>query len=304
MKTVFLFVLLICGMVLAQVPKKPDVPATQVKATEAQRTEVQKTYDDIKKTLGIVPTFLKQYPPAAVTGAWEEMKSVQLSNKTSIPPRYKELIGLAVAAQVPCDYCTYFHSEAAKVNGGNVLENTEAVAVAAITRHWSTWLNGNMMDEASFRKEVTAISSFKRKDNTPTVITDEKSAQDDMIKTFGKVPDFMRGFPSAGVAGAWKNLKALEMENTIIPAKYKALIGVAVAAQIPCRYCLIFDSESAKAAGATEAEIKEAIAMSAITRHWSTFLNGSQLSLETFKNEARQIFNYVQKQNKNIISKN
>ncbi len=43
---------------------------------------------------------------------------------------------------------------------------------------------------------------------------------------------------------------------------------------------------AAKANGATDEEIREAIAMAAIVRHWSTVLNGSQIDFATFKQET------------------
>jgi AhpD family alkylhydroperoxidase len=67
--------------------------------------------------------------------------------------------------------------------------------------------------------------------------------------------------------------------------KVKALISLAVAAQIPCDYCIWADTNSARQAGATDAEIAEAVAIAALTRHWSTIFNGLQVDLETFKRE-------------------
>jgi AhpD family alkylhydroperoxidase len=69
----------------------------------------------------------------------------------------KELIGLAVAAQVPCAYCVYFHTRAARLNGATEDEIREAVGMAAVTRHWSTVLNGSGQDLAEFRREADAI---------------------------------------------------------------------------------------------------------------------------------------------------
>jgi hypothetical protein len=37
-------------------------------------------------------------------------------------------------------------------------------------------------------------------------------------------------------------------------------------------------------------EIKEAIAMAAIVRHWSTMLNGSQVDFATFKQQTDGVF--------------
>ena len=108
----------------------------------------------------------------------------------------------------------------------------------------------------------------------------------DMEKTFGSVPSFMHKFPKAGVAGAWAEVKALEFsDQTALSPKTKALISLAVAAQIPCTYCIYSDTESAKKAGASEQEIEEAVAISALTRHWSTIFNGMQIDLDQFKKE-------------------
>src|SRR5207244_2186489 len=78
----------------------------------------------------------------ALPGAWEEMKGLQLNPSTALPGRAKELIGLAVAAQIPCHYCIIAHTEFAKLNGANAEEIGDAVAMAALTRHWSPVLTG------------------------------------------------------------------------------------------------------------------------------------------------------------------
>lgn len=101
----------------------------------------------------------------------------------------------------------------------------------------------------------------------------------------GGVPSFVKMFPKAGVAGAWAELAAISFGDTALPAKTKALISLAVAAQIPCHYCVWADTEDARRAGATDDEIAEAVAVAALTRHWSTFFNGMQLDFETFKQE-------------------
>ena len=60
-----------------------------------------------------------------------------------------------------------------------------------------------------------------------------------------------------------------------LDGKTKQLIALGVAAQIPCAYCVAAHTKMAKAAGATDAEIKEAIAAAALVRFNSTMLNGS-----------------------------
>jgi AhpD family alkylhydroperoxidase len=114
-------------------------------------------YRDIQQTLGVVPGFFKQFPAAGIAGAWQEFKTVQLNPKTELSGKVKELIGLAVAAQVPCVYCVYAHTAAAKANGASEGEIREAIAMAAITRHWSTVLNGAQVDLATFKSEFDTV---------------------------------------------------------------------------------------------------------------------------------------------------
>jgi AhpD family alkylhydroperoxidase len=123
----------------------------------AQDRSAEATYRDIEQTLGLVPTFFKMFPEAGIAGAWAEFKSVQLSPETKLNGKVKELIGLAVSAQIPCTYCVYFHAAAARANGATEEEIREAVAMAAIARHWSTVLNGTQVDLADFKKETDTV---------------------------------------------------------------------------------------------------------------------------------------------------
>ncbi len=123
----------------------------------AQTQSAQATYSDIERTLGIVPGFFKAFPEAGIAGAWAEFKAVQLNPDTRLNGKVKELIGLALAAQIPCHYCVYFHTAAAKANGATEEEIREAVAMAAIVRHWSTVLNGMQVDMNTFKGEVDTV---------------------------------------------------------------------------------------------------------------------------------------------------
>lgn len=123
-------------------------------AAQDSRKAAEETYRDIQATLGVVPGFFRAFPEAGVPGAWASFKQVQVSENTALNPKVKQLIGLAVSAQVPCSYCVYFHTEVAKAYGATPEEIKEAVALAAISRHWSTVLNGMAIDMATFRQEV------------------------------------------------------------------------------------------------------------------------------------------------------
>src|SRR5579863_8724298 len=240
---------------------------------------------DIAKTIGFVPQFFLKFPEEALPGAWEEMKTLQLNPKTALPGREKELVGLAVASQVPCKYCIYAHTEFAKLNGASEAEIGEAVAMAGLTRHWSTFLNGIQTDETKFRAEIAKIvanvknaAATKAAPGQPLAVVDGQSALADATRTLGYVPDFIARFPDVARAGAWRQFRDVQLSpSTASSGKHKELMGLAVAAQIPCRFCIIAHTEFAKLNGASDAEITEAIAMGALTRDLSTLLNGMQV---------------------------
>jgi AhpD family alkylhydroperoxidase len=120
----------------------------------AGQAEVDATFRDVKRTLGSVPTFLHQVSKAALPGAWAEIKGLQFSDETALPPKVKALISLAVSAQIPCSYCVWKDTESAKQAGASEDEIGEAVAIAATTRHWSTIFNGMQVDFETFKKDL------------------------------------------------------------------------------------------------------------------------------------------------------
>ena len=129
----------------------------KAKLAFAQDAGAQATYRDIEQTLGMVPTFFQLFPGVGIAGAWAEFKTLQLNPNTKLNGKTKELIGLAVSAQIPCQYCVYFHTAAAKANGATEEEIREAVAMASVVRHWSTVLNGMQVDLAGFKRETDTV---------------------------------------------------------------------------------------------------------------------------------------------------
>ncbi|TGR36098.1 carboxymuconolactone decarboxylase family protein, partial [bacterium M00.F.Ca.ET.199.01.1.1] len=71
---------------------------------KAEDSSATAAYKDIQATLGSVPDMFKTLPDVAVAGAWAEIKGVQLNPNTALDGKTKELMGLAVAAQIPCQY--------------------------------------------------------------------------------------------------------------------------------------------------------------------------------------------------------
>ncbi|MEI7601634.1 MAG: carboxymuconolactone decarboxylase family protein, partial [Aestuariivirga sp.] len=101
---------------------------TGIATARAEDPAATAAYADIQATLGMVPAFFRAFPESGIAGAWAEFKMVQLNPATALNGKTKELIGLAVAAQIPCGYCVYFHTAAAKANGATDEEIREAVA--------------------------------------------------------------------------------------------------------------------------------------------------------------------------------
>lgn len=99
-------------------------------------------------------------------------------------------------------------------------------------------------------------------------------------------PDFFKKtYPEQALDAAMQARSALETKDAALDAKTRELIALGVAAQVPCAYCTYAHTKAAKAAGASEAEIREAVAAAAQVRHWSTVLNGMQYDLGAFKAE-------------------
>lgn len=138
---------------------------------------------------------------------------------------------------------------------------------------------------------VSAVAALVWTAAPPNAAAAQPSAEpaatyQDIEQTLGKVPGFIHQFPKAALPGAWNEIKALQFsDDTALPAKYKALISLAVSAQIPCSYCIWEDTQTAKQAGASEQEIQEAVAISASSRHWSTIFHGVQIDFESFKKD-------------------
>ena len=117
---------------------------------------------DIEETLGLVPEFFERVPDYLLPTEWASFKSLQLSDETAIPNKYKELIGLAVSGATRCRYCAYFHSEAARLFGATDEEITEASLIAKNTMGWSTFLNSMQYDFDEFKEEFDRIAEHVR----------------------------------------------------------------------------------------------------------------------------------------------
>ena len=125
-------------------------------------TQVKK---DMKETVGLVPSFFKDIPDEFLHHEWQLFKRLELG-KTRIPNKYKELMGIALHAETKCDYCTLFHTEAARLFGASEEEIQEAIHYAKMSLGWSAYLNGIQQDYDQFAKELEQMGEHMSKQKT------------------------------------------------------------------------------------------------------------------------------------------
>lgn len=113
----------------------------------------QDVYREMEEMFGLVPSFFKAVPDSTLELEWNLFKGIQVL-PGAVPNKYRELIGLAIAAVTKCRYCTLFHTEMARLNGATDAEIEDAVHYAKSCSGWSTYINGLQIDYDEFRKEV------------------------------------------------------------------------------------------------------------------------------------------------------
>ena len=140
--------------------------STPMLAQESSSDSWNKAQAEMKAMFGSVPVMFTKLPMHVRSSAWEWFKSTS-SPAAAIPPKYGELIGLAVASQIPCNYCIYAHTSMAKMLGATDEEIQEAVVKGAEVRHWSTILNGNQVSFESFKSNWDDILKFVKAHSKP-----------------------------------------------------------------------------------------------------------------------------------------
>jgi AhpD family alkylhydroperoxidase len=120
---------------------------------------------------GFVPGFYGTLPRSTLPAEWAVHRDFELA-ETAIPNKYKELIGLAVAAHIKCRYCIYFHQQAALANGATEEELKEACFMGGMTVQYSNAITGMRYDYDKFQGEVDRAIQFMTEQVTshqPTV---------------------------------------------------------------------------------------------------------------------------------------
>jgi AhpD family alkylhydroperoxidase len=124
--------------------------------------DYENTLKDIQKTLGIVPGFMKAIPKDVLIQDWPLMKKYQ-TGESEIPAKYREFIGLAVAANIKCPYCSLMHTAMATLSGATDKEMAEVAFLASYTSRWSAMLHALQYNYDTFVKEIHQIGEYAQK---------------------------------------------------------------------------------------------------------------------------------------------
>ena len=121
---------------------------------------------------------------------------------------------------------------------------------------------------------------------------------DDIKKTMGLVLDQFTAIPHDALPHEWAEMKKFTFSETKIPAKYRELMGLAVASAIHCPYCIHFHTRAARMNGATDDEIAETAFLTRFTAGWSAILHAANIDFDKFKKQFAQVEEHLSKQTK------
>ena len=125
------------------------------------------------------------------------------------------------------------------------------------------------------------------------LVRQRNEIEQEIRATLGLVPSFYNRIPDEVLDQEWSLFKHWELEETLIPNKYKELLMLAIHAVTHCRYCTLFHTEAAKMFGATDEEIQEAVHLAKHTIGWSTYLNGIREDHDQFTYELQKIGEFL-----------
>lgn len=124
--------------------------------------EYEDTLKDIETSMGIVPEFMKALPKDVLIQDWPLMKKYTLG-ESKIPAKYRELIGLAVSANIKCPYCQLFHKGAAEMFGATEEELAEVAFLASFATRWSAMIHAQHYEYDKFAEEFQKIGEYLSK---------------------------------------------------------------------------------------------------------------------------------------------
>ena len=207
--------------------------------------------------------FYELYPaplaPAAEAyfGAWNKVffKSDLMSEKDA------RIIAMSSSSAMKCEYCITAQAVLGEAAGATPDELKAATQIAAEVARFSILLYGNEFGQDNLKKVLKKMMAKPAKKKKPG----QKSAFYTMYPA-----------PLADAAesyfGTWNKVL---FKSSLMSEKIARLAAVAASAAMKCEYCITAQVALAKAAGATDDEIKAAIQIAAEVARFSILLYGN-----------------------------
>jgi len=123
----------------------------------AESTSYNETVTEIEDTFGIMPGYLEALPEQDLVNEWPNLKRFMFG-AGEIDPKQRELIGLAVAGAIGCEFCRHFHKGAAQLHGATDEELAELSFIASYTPRYSAMIQAQDYDFNQFKQEVETIA--------------------------------------------------------------------------------------------------------------------------------------------------
>ncbi len=116
---------------------------------------------EIKKTLGLVPSFFNSMPDETLDLEWTLFRRFEMQEEgMALSAKTRQLMGVAIHSETKCEYCTLFHTELAKLLGATDAEIQETVHYTKHTLGISGYLNGIREPQDRFANELEQILEF------------------------------------------------------------------------------------------------------------------------------------------------
>jgi AhpD family alkylhydroperoxidase len=122
------------------------------------------------------------------------------------------------------------------------------------------------------------------------------TTRNELEEYLGTVPSFIEELADPAADHSWGIMRDLELADTELPTREKALVGLGAAAAIQCPYCVHFHREESKMEGVSEEGLKEAVNVASTVRYFSTILHGAEVDMDDFAAETAHIVDHVEEQ--------
>ncbi|WP_335999343.1 carboxymuconolactone decarboxylase family protein [Halorientalis halophila] len=112
----------------------------------------------------------------------------------------------------------------------------------------------------------------------------------------GQVPSFIEALAEPAADHSWAMMRDLELAETELPNREKALIGLGAAAAIGCPYCIHFHRAESRLEGVSEEGLDEAVNVAAGVEYFSAVLHGAEVDVDEFERETSEIVAHIEDQ--------